>query len=178
MADPENQGTTAQSDPAPAEKSGSGGAGGDIGLSMAYIMSIPGILKIVEFFTLMIAFSLGADLPYGGTGGRMSFFLFVTITSWIIVIAVFVLFALNIISRINLNIDWNIPVFIFAIVVAVLLLISSSLIADDADSLKGFTRWIRSWLDKLRAAAAFGFISMFVFIGDAVVHFLKYNGQM
>jgi len=174
MADPENQGTTAQSDPAPAEKSGSGGSGGDIGLSMVYIMSIPGILKIVEFFTLMIAFSLGADLP--GTWGRMKFFLFVAITSWIIVIAVFVLFALNIISRINLNIDWNIPVFIFAIVVAVLLLISSSLIADNAEDWKAFSGF--SSLDKLRAAAAFGFISMFVFIGDAVVHFLKYNGQM
>lgn len=49
MADPENQGTAAQSGLAPAEKSGGGGSGGEIGLSMAYIMSIPGILKIVEF---------------------------------------------------------------------------------------------------------------------------------
>lgn len=51
MADPENQGTNtaAQSDQAPPEKSGGGESGGDIGLSMAYIMSIPGILKIVEF---------------------------------------------------------------------------------------------------------------------------------
>lgn len=53
MADPENQWTTAQSDPAPAEKSGSGGSGGDIGLSMVYIMSIPGILKIVEFVCIL-----------------------------------------------------------------------------------------------------------------------------
>ena len=58
----------------------------------------------------MIAFALGADIPYFGTWGRMNFFLFVTITSWIFVIAVFVLFALNIISMINVNIDWNIPV--------------------------------------------------------------------
>ena len=49
MADPEYQGTTAESDPAPAEKSGGEGSGGAIGLSLAYIMSIPGILKIVEF---------------------------------------------------------------------------------------------------------------------------------
>jgi len=168
MADP----TTAQSDPA-----GAGGSGLEIELSMPYIKSIPGILKIVEFFTLMIAFALGADAAQIiGTWGRMDFFLFVTITSWIIVIAVFVLFVVNIISKINLTIDWNIPVLIFAIVAAVLLLISSSLIADNAQKLKGFTGW--SWLDKLRAAAAFGFISMFVFIGDAVVHFLKYRGQM
>lgn len=175
MADPENQGA-AQSDPAPAEKSAGGGSGGQIGLSMAYIMSIPGILKIVEFFTLMIAFALGADIPYIGTWGRMSFFLFVTITSWILVIAVFILLAFNITSQINLNIDWNIPVLIFAIVVAFLLLISSSLIADDAENWKIASGL--SWHDKLRAAAAFGFISMFVFIGDAVVHFLKYSGKM
>ncbi len=59
MSDPEKQETTAaQSDPAPAEKSGGGAAGGDIGLTMSYITSIPGILKIVEFvcifFTLII----------------------------------------------------------------------------------------------------------------------------
>lgn len=53
MADPENQ-EIAQSDPAPTEKSGSGGSGGEIGLSMAYIMSIPGILKIVEFVGIFI----------------------------------------------------------------------------------------------------------------------------
>jgi len=61
-------------------------------------------------FTLMIAFALGADAAQIGTWGRMDFFLFVTITSWIIVIAVFVLFVVNIISKINLTIDWNIPV--------------------------------------------------------------------
>ncbi|KAL9976250.1 hypothetical protein ACROYT_G013522 [Oculina patagonica] len=44
--------------------------------------------------------------------------------------------------------------------------------ADSAHGGKG------SWFDKLRAAAAFGFISMFVFIGDAVLHFLKINGKM
>jgi len=177
MADPENQGTAAQSGLAPAEKSGGGGSGGEIGLSMAYIMSIPGILKIVEFFTLMIAFALGADIQYSGNWGRMSFFLFVTIMSWILVMAVFVLFAFNIISKINLNIDWNIPVLIFAVVVAFLLLISSSLIADDAEDWKILSSLV-SPIDKLRAAAAFGFISMFVFIGDAVVHFLKYSGKM
>ena len=58
----------------------------------------------------MIAFALAADIDYIGTWGRMSFFLFVTITSWILVIAVFVLLAFNLTSKINLNIDWNIPV--------------------------------------------------------------------
>ena len=55
MADPENPDTTAKSDEAPAEKSGGGGAAsGDIGLTMSYIISIPGILKIVEFVSTSI----------------------------------------------------------------------------------------------------------------------------
>ncbi|KAL9976246.1 hypothetical protein ACROYT_G013518 [Oculina patagonica] len=143
---------------------------------MSYITSIPGILKIVEFFTLMLAFALAADTSYRGS--RMEFFLFVTIFSWILVIAVFLLFAFNVVSKINLNIDWNMPVLVFAVVVAFLLLISSSLIADDAEDLKHISSWLGSFLDKLRAAAAFGFISMFVFIGDGVVHFLKITGKM
>ncbi|PFX23026.1 uncharacterized protein LOC111333498 [Stylophora pistillata] len=173
MADPENPDTTTRSDEAPAEKSGSGGNGsGSIELTMGYIISIPGILKIVEFFTLMLAFALAADVDYLGTWGRMNFFLFVTITSWLLVIAVFVLFAFNIISKINLSIDWNIPVFVFALVAAILLLLSSALLADHVAGFSG------SVIDKVRAAAAFGFISMFVFIADAVVCFLRKTGRM
>ena len=46
MADPENQG--ANPDKAP-EKQSSGGGGGQIGFTMEYVTSIPGIIKIVEF---------------------------------------------------------------------------------------------------------------------------------
>ena len=63
----------------------------------------------------MLAFAIAADITYYGTWGRMSFFLFVTITSWLLVIAAFILFALNVISKINLNIDWNIPVSVYAV---------------------------------------------------------------
>ena len=41
----------------------------------------------------------------------------------------------------------------FAVVAAFLLLISSSLIADNAEEWKGFGFWIGSAIDKLRAAA-------------------------
>ena len=64
----------------------------------------------------MLAFATAADVfailaqYFVVHWGRMSFFLFVTVTSWLLVIAVFLLFAFNIISRIDLRIDWNIPV--------------------------------------------------------------------
>ena len=46
MADPENPDTTARSHEVPAS--------GDIGLTMSYIISIPGILKIVEFVSTSV----------------------------------------------------------------------------------------------------------------------------
>ena len=58
----------------------------------------------------MLAFAIAADVNFIASKSRMDFFLFVTVTSWLLVIAVFVLFAFNIISKINLSIDWNIPV--------------------------------------------------------------------
>ena len=58
----------------------------------------------------MIAFALAADSKGSSSWGRMDFFLFVTVTSWLFVIAIFVLFAFNVISVINVNIDWNLPV--------------------------------------------------------------------
>lgn len=168
----------AESDPssAKAQNQSSGSAG--LGLTMSYIKSIPGILKMVEFFTLLLAFAIASD-AYSlllSNWGNMDFFLFVTVTSWIFVIAIFILFAFNIISKINFNLDWNILVLVFAVVVAILLLISSALVASDVSSaVSGF---FSSFVDKTRAAVAFGFISMFVFIGDAVVHFLKMRGKM
>lgn len=168
----------AESDPssAKAQNQSSGSAG--LGLTMSYIKSIPGILKMVEFFTLLLAFAIASDayslLLYNW--GNMDFFLFVTVTSWIFVVAIFILFAFNIISKINFNLDWNILVLVFAVVVAILLLISSALVASDVNEVSRLL--LSSFVDKTRAAVAFGFISMFVFIGDAVVHFLKMRGKM
>ena len=47
MADPEKQGPPPSSDNG--QQSSGGTGGGDIGLTMAYVTSIPGILRIVEF---------------------------------------------------------------------------------------------------------------------------------
>lgn len=151
-------------------------SGGDIGLNMPYIKSIPGILKIVEFFTLLLAFSIaGNAYAFFPKNGHMDFFLFATVTSWIFVMVFFVLFAFNIIAKINLGLDWNLPVLVFAVMAAILILISSSLIAHDLSSASGVDHPI---FDKLRAGVAFGFISMFALIGDAVVHVLKMRGTM
>ncbi|CAH3161268.1 unnamed protein product [Porites lobata] len=161
MADPENQDT---------EKAPS--------LTKEYI--IPGIIKTAEFLLLMIAFSLAADFKGSSSWGRMDFFLFATITSWLLVIARLVsccCIAFDAILIFKLAIDFTICgdllVMIFDAVVAVFLLISSSLIADDA----------RRWNDihggyRPSGFSAFGFFSMVAFIIEAVFHFMKMRGKM
>ena len=47
MADPENQDTNPEK--APESTDGGGGGGGQIGFTMEYVTSIPGIIKIVQF---------------------------------------------------------------------------------------------------------------------------------
>ena len=49
MADPENQGTNPEKAPEKQSSSGGGGGGGQIGFTMEYVTSIPGIIKIVQF---------------------------------------------------------------------------------------------------------------------------------
>lgn len=204
MSNPEDKEAVSRPNAAIMDSSGGGNAGGagvsiTITFNKAYVVSIPGVLKIVEFILLLLAFSIAADINVANWG-RMSFFLFVTITSWLLVIAWFVLFTFNLHTKINLSINWNITLLIFAAVVAFLLLISSALLADyvrkfesvpfgdvSANSIPDldldqdqYLDWNRNWnrnLDSLRAAVAFGFIAMFVFIGDAVVEFLKVTGK-
>ncbi|XP_073233103.1 uncharacterized protein [Porites lutea] len=137
----------------------------------------------------MIAFSLAADFKGSSSWGRMDFFLFATITSWLLVIARLVsccCIAFDAMTTIfTLAIDSTICgdllVMIFDAVVAVFLLISSSLIADDArrwNDIHGGYRPSGFSVDKLIAAAAFGFFSMVAFIIEAVFHFMKMRGKM
>lgn len=181
MSNPEDKEAVSRPNAAIMDSSGGGNAGGagvsiTITFNKAYVVSIPGVLKIVEFILLLLAFSIAADINLKNWG-RMSFFLFVTITSWLLVIAWFVLFTFNLHTKINLNINWNITLLIFAAVVAFLLLISSALLADDVRKIEEKSGYSLPFLGPLRAAVAFGFIAMFVFIGDAVVNVLKITGK-
>ena len=60
MADPENQGTNSEKAP---EKQSSGG-GGQIGFTMEYVTSIPGIIKIVEFVSSPIPREIPRNSTY------------------------------------------------------------------------------------------------------------------
>ena len=75
---------------------------------MNYFALSPVFLK----FTLLLAFSIGgnANAKYSQGYVDMRVFLFATVTSWIFVIAFFVLFSFNIERKISQNMDWNCPV--------------------------------------------------------------------
>ncbi|XP_022778432.1 uncharacterized protein LOC111319989 [Stylophora pistillata] len=155
---------------------------GAIRVNKAYIKSIRGILKIVEFILLLLAFAIAVGIRKDmEKKGGMEFFLIVTILSWLFVIAWFVLFTFNLHKRINLKEKhWNITLLIFAAAVAFFLLISSAFLGDDVKKFRGYSTSFMgaSTLVSLRAAVAFGFIAMFVFIGDVVVEFLEFTGMV
>ena len=68
--------------------------------------NIPTDLVFVLQVLLLLAFAILADTV--GSWGRKSFFLFVTITCWLVVIAVFLIFFLSIDK--GINVSWTIIV--------------------------------------------------------------------
>ena len=62
MADPENQGTNPEKAPEK-QSSGGGGGGGQIGFTMEYVTSIPGIIKIVQFVSSFLTVYYTSPIP-------------------------------------------------------------------------------------------------------------------
>ncbi|XP_015765538.1 PREDICTED: pre-mRNA-splicing factor CWC25 homolog [Acropora digitifera] len=90
------------------------------------------------YFCLMIAFASlsGFTLHHSSNyDGRFDFFYFATVVSWLLVIALFLIFALTLTDRLYEkcgNINWNLLLAIYSPVTAFLLLISSALVLDVA----------------------------------------------
>ncbi|XP_031570110.1 plasmolipin-like [Actinia tenebrosa] len=168
MADPEKQNPP---EPAPAQTQSAGG----ITLNVSYVKSPRGIIKIVEIFLLMIAFSCLADICVNCTG-RYSFFLFSTIFPWILCIIIFVLYLFCLVEKIP-QINWTLTVMINAILWALVILTSSSLVADDIRKRKEYSRgyYVVFIPDNLYAAVVFGFLSVVAFVVDAIFHFQHYR---
>ncbi|KXJ24197.1 CKLF-like MARVEL transmembrane domain-containing protein 4 [Exaiptasia diaphana] len=106
-----------------------------------YIISKFGILKILEIILLLIAF---ASLT-GYTGqtptdqdkhkGRYDFFYFATITTWLIVIILFLVYGIRMNRKLNIN--WNLAMMVYSVVTAFLLLLASSLVLDAVIEYRG-----------------------------------------
>ncbi|XP_074617261.1 uncharacterized protein LOC141876503 [Acropora palmata] len=155
-------------------------------LNMEYIKSLEGLLKLAEIFCLMIAFASlsGFTLHYSSThyGGRFDFFYFATVVSWLLVIALFLIFALRLTDRLYEkcgNINWNLLLAIYSPVTAFLLLISSALVLDVAVRLRRSEEITDNQIHQdcdlvpcgnIEAAGAFGVFSMVLFSVDAIYY--------
>lgn len=155
------------------------------GLDLEYLKSVPGLLKIIEIVCLLLSFAClsGFTLKYKEPryGGRFDFFYFATITSWLLVIILFIMFLLRLYERFA-NINWNLVMAVYSPVTAFLLLISSALVLDTAIYLrrhdKQFGVNFRDICEmescgNVEAAGAFGIISTVLFTVDTVWYCIK-----
>lgn len=155
-------------------------------IDINYIKSWAGLLKIGQFFVLLIAFSTLADFSNKSeNNGGFKFFLFVTVTSWLIVMILFGLFVTQLYERIPLN--WTIAMIIYSVSEVLLLLISSSIVAEKSRQLRRGVKHPtgKHYIDtcdeysvscsNVEAAVVFGFIGVALFLADAVFYFMKHR---
>lgn len=169
-----------------------------INIDKNYIKSIVGILKPIEFLMLLLAWalcasfrsgfpSLHASIPssFSYRSAAVGFFLFVTVTLWLLVIIVYILNVLSLMARVNIPQKALIVVGVHGIW-ALLLLISTAVIAADAVRLSGISNWCtilnasessKTTCGTYDGAVAFGVFSCLAFIIDTVVHFFNYRQQ-
>lgn len=119
-----------------------------------------GIIKGVEFLTILIGWSLFID----GRGGRVEYFIAVGIISWLFVIIWFILNIFKITDNISVSFK-NVVFACFHFVLGILLLIGAIVITPFAG------HWLGS--SRIDAGVAFGYISAIVLLLDGAVHIVK-----
>ncbi|XP_065064512.1 uncharacterized protein LOC135690780 [Rhopilema esculentum] len=170
-------------------------AKGLIKFNPGYLTTLPGICKIVEFVLLLLAWALCSGFrngyPYVSnlqsyltySSGSIGFFLFVTVTLWILVFIMLIFGLLSLTER--LRIPSKLLVFSISYgCAAVLLLISSAIIGGDAATFPGYwcdaiskNKFFSTTCATYKAAVAFGIFSCVAFIFDSVLHFFNHRNQ-
>ncbi|CAB4027953.1 CKLF-like MARVEL transmembrane domain-containing 7 [Paramuricea clavata] len=157
-----------------------------LGRGCDYFKSFPGILKIIEFIVLLIALgSVGYFFEKMGSNtsktDNLKFFLFVIIVAWILVMAFWLNFVSGLYEKMS-AINWPLVDAVVFAVWAVLLLISSALMADAVKYYEDskFCALLedantKQQCEHLIVGTIFGFIAMVLFIVDSVIHFLIRN---
>ena len=137
-------------------------------MAQGYLMPY-GVLKLVEFFCTLVAWTTVVDeynaddyIFEEGNRVRPSFHITICIVAWILSLIVFVLlvFLPNIAAKIS-KISYAVSHFI----TGVLVLIAASLMADTFSSHSGYHTF--------KAGATFGIISALLIIGEAFLYLVK-----
>lgn len=158
---------------------------------MSYAKTPLGMLKIGEIACLLIAFaslsthtnSVGSKREGFDHSGRFDFFYFATVTTWLIVIGLFVVFFMRLQEKFS-NINWLLLMMVYSTLMAFLLLVSTSLVLDVAVSLRrrevslaqGKLQRFCDYYEtcgNIEAAGAFGIFATVMFVVDAAFYFYK-----
>ncbi|XP_066936954.1 uncharacterized protein [Clytia hemisphaerica] len=158
-----------------------------MGLDTNYVKSYFGILKIIEFFFLLIAWACMVDYYNGNLSylsSKNSFFVAMNIMAWVFVIIWFFGYLLSQCHLVNIS-NKMVVYGIIHLIWFALLLISGALCAQLAadtrkacDYLSRFNKYYTCNIAKYEAAVAFGIISSVVFLVDGILHIQQRNSVM
>jgi len=143
------------------------------GPTIAFLKVPSGVLMVINFILLFISWCIMAGWKGDVSSPEISviesqvgFFLFSTVTPWLIYILLFIMLVLQLHNNPMLErVNWPLAFVINCCIWAFMLFIASCVIASRANS----NDCLR-YCDKLRAAAAFGFITTIGFLFQAFFH--------
>ncbi|XP_065674903.1 CKLF-like MARVEL transmembrane domain-containing protein 8 isoform X2 [Hydra vulgaris] len=146
--------------------------------NFGFLRSLPGILMAVNIVLLFIAWVIMAgwkdnNIYFYSLSGHVSYFLFATITPWLVLCILFIVFIFKIHTKIP--IDWPLTLCLNCAIWIILLLISSIIIANDA---RKYNTYSGFGSDALGAASAFGFLACVGLVIQAFFHFREYRNPV
>ncbi|XP_002169849.2 MARVEL domain-containing protein 1 isoform X2 [Hydra vulgaris] len=164
---------------APTNSSGSNiGFKVDLKPDFGFLRSPAGILTCVNIILLFLAWVIMAGWKDNTLWSpwiisQVSYFLFMTVTTWLVLSIFLVLFILKIHTKILIN--WPLTLCIFCMTTSILLIISSIVSANEA---RKWRIYANGGVNGLAAAAAFGFFASFGLAIQAMFNFKEYRNPV
>ncbi|XP_065641954.1 plasmolipin-like isoform X1 [Hydra vulgaris] len=146
--------------------------------SFEFLRSPLGIQMAVNIILLFIACIITACWKESivwsfWISSQVSYFLFTTLTPWLINCVFLIVFIFKIHTKIPIN--WPLTLFLNCAIWIILLVISSSIIANEARKYKAIAAFEP---DALGAASAFGFFACVGLVIQALLHFREYRSPV
>ncbi|XP_076816619.1 MARVEL domain-containing protein 1-like [Clavelina lepadiformis] len=136
-----------------------------VSFNLNYVTSIPGVLTILELVFGLICWALLASFPFSTFFAGFQFALFVTITSWLLTLILFVIYLFGLHANACSGAPWSIIDFGHNALWSLMYFIAACVIAAYAD---GF--------DTLIASAVFAFIVTAIYLIHTFISFKEWRG--
>ncbi|XP_078608999.1 CKLF-like MARVEL transmembrane domain-containing protein 4 [Branchiostoma floridae x Branchiostoma japonicum] len=133
---------------------------------LSYCRTFPGITKIVQMVLALVAFIIAeaASCSFGCGQGAFRFFEFVTITSFLVVLVIFLCMATTAYQKVTI-VHWPLTELITCIVCVLAYLIASSVLAANVNDGAG------------GGAVGFGFLSLLAFVAGGYFAFREWQDE-